>query len=335
MDTRDTLLDILRSRAGDYVSGEDLSRTLHISRAAVSKHVAVLKQKGYAISASPGKGYLFAGTPDLLLPGEIRHRLTTRTFGRTTIDYHPVIGSTNDQAKVLAARGAGEGTLIIAEQQTEGRGRKGRSWLSPTGEGICLSMVLRPRMSPAAASRLTLMTAVAVAEALIELTGLPVNIKWPNDLLIDGKKLAGILTEMTMEMDQVDVVVVGLGLNVNSPVDHFAPEIRRLATSLLIESGRRWSRPDLVAGILAHVEAAYDQIQNQGFPDLMTRWKALSDLIGRTVTVYLLDAALRGRVTDVDDEGVLILQDRDGRIHRVISGDVVPDGAHEPRTGAD
>jgi BirA family biotin operon repressor/biotin-[acetyl-CoA-carboxylase] ligase len=335
MGTREALLDILRDRAGDYVSGEDLSRTLCISRAAVSKHVAVLKQTGYAISASPGKGYLFGGTPDLLLPGEIRHHLNTRIFGRGMIDYHPVIGSTNDQAKHLAAGGAGEGTLVLAEQQTEGRGRKGRSWLSPTGEGLCLSMILRPRMSPAEASRLTLMTAVALAEALIQLTNLPIRIKWPNDLLVHGKKLAGILTEMTMEMDQVDVVVVGLGLNINSPRDHFAPDIRELATSLLIESGRPWKRPALIAAFLSHFEAAYDLIQNQGFPDLLKRWKALSDLIGRPVSVHLLDTEIHGRVVDVDDEGFLILEDHDGRCHRVVSGDVVPDGRHGPRTGTD
>lgn len=323
MGTREKLLNAFKAQPGIFVSGEWLSRELGISRAAVSKHVAVLKKAGYAISSTPGKGYAFCENPDLLLPEEIRHGLETTVFGRDLIDYHALISSTNDRAKELAAGGAAEGTLVIAEEQTAGRGRKGRSWFSAAGDGICLSMILRPRMSPSEASRITLMTAVALAETLLELSDLPVLIKWPNDLLIRGKKLAGILTEMSMEMDQVDFVVVGLGLNVNSPLDNFVPEVRDIASSLMIETGESWNRASLVRTFLSWFEHYYALIHDQGFPAVMKRWKELSDIIGKEVCVDMLGSRKTGRVVDVDDDGVLILKESSGLCHRVISGDVL------------
>ncbi|MBU1168750.1 MAG: biotin--[acetyl-CoA-carboxylase] ligase [Proteobacteria bacterium] len=323
MDTRDILLKALKKNKGTFVSGEALSHELGISRAAVSKHVAILKNTGYAISSTPGKGYVFRENPDLLLPGEIRHGLDTRIFGHHLIDYHTLITSTNDRAKELASAGVPEGTLVLAEEQTAGRGRKGRPWFSTAGDGICLSLILRPHMSPSEASRITLMTAVALSETLLGLTRLPVLIKWPNDILIKGKKLAGILTEMSMEMDQVDFVVVGLGLNVNSPPDHFSPEVREIASSLLIETGTTWNRAALVREFLKWFENYYSLIQGQGFSAVMKRWKELSDIIGRDVTVDMLGSRIQGCVEDVDDEGVLILRDPSGIFHRVISGDVL------------
>lgn len=323
MTTREKLLNALKSQAGNYVSGGDLSRDLGISRSAVSKHVAALKNTGYHIESSPGKGHVLCDPPDLLLPGEIRHGLETRVFGRSLIDYHDLIPSTNDRAKTLAAEGADEGTLVVAEEQNAGRGRKGRSWLASKGEGILMSVILRPTMSPSEASRITLMTAVALAETLLEVTGLPVLIKWPNDILIRGKKLAGILTEMSMEMDLVDYVVVGLGLNVNTPANRFPRDIARIASSLHAETGKTWSRAGLVRRFLFWFEHYYDKITGQGFSAVMRRWKELSDIIGRRVTVAMVDEKKNGRVRDVDDDGVLILEDEAGQIHRIMSGDVL------------
>lgn len=323
MTTREKLLDALKSQAGNFVSGEALSRELGISRSAVSKHVAALKSTGYHIQSSPGKGHALSDPPDLLLPGEIRHGLETRVFGRSRIEYHDLIPSTNDMAKTLAAQGAVEGTVVIAEEQNAGRGRKGRVWLASKGEGILMSLILRPTMSPSEASRITLMTAVALAETLIGVTGLPVLIKWPNDILIKGKKMAGILTEMSMEMDLVDYVVVGLGLNVNTPASRFPDDIASIASSLLAETGKTWNRAELVRRFLFWFEHYYAKVTGQGFSAVMKRWKELSDIIGRRVTVAMVGEDKHGRVIDVDDDGVLILEDESGGIHRVMSGDVL------------
>lgn len=322
--TREKLLAELKKQAGIPVSGEALSRVLGISRSAVSKHVAALKSTGYDIKSTPGRGHVLCDPPDLLLPGEIRHGLTTRVFGRHRIDHHDITASTNDLAKDLAAQGADEGTLVVAEEQSAGRGRKGRSWLAPKGQGILMSLILRPHMSPSEASRITLMTAVALAETLIETTNLPVLIKWPNDILIHGKKLAGILTEMSMEMDQVDYVVVGLGLNVNTPARDFPSEIKDIASSLAAETGKTWSRSDVMRRFLVWFEDYYARVTGQGFTDVMRRWKELSDIIGRSVTVAMVgEQKINGRVRDVDDDGILILEDDEGEVHRVMSGDVL------------
>ncbi len=323
MATREELLNALKKKPGQWVSGEVLSGRLGISRAAVSKHVAILKQAGYAILSSSGKGYAFQETSDLILPEEIRHGLETTLFGKHHIEYHPMIPSTNDRAKEMAADGAKEGSLVLAEQQSAGRGRKRRVWFSAPGDGICLSLVLRPRMAPPEASRITLMTAVALAETLISLTSLPVRIKWPNDILIHGRKLAGILTEMSMEMDQVDYVVVGLGLNVNTPVERFPKDIRDIASSLRIETGKPWKRADIIRIFLRWFEHYYAIVSGTGFVGVMRRWKELSDIIGRTVDVDMIRSHVRGQVQDVDDDGILILKDENGEIHRIISGDVL------------
>ncbi len=323
MSTREKLLALLKESRGTCVSGESLTEKLKVSRAAVSKHVAALRQNGYDIAASPGKGYMFRETPDLLLPEEIRHGLETAVFGQKTIDYHTLIASTNDRAKELAAEGAEEGTLVLAENQSSGRGRKGRSWFSDEGGGICLSMILRPVMNPAEASRLTLMTAVALAETMTDVTGLSVNIKWPNDILVRGRKLSGILTEMSMEMDRVDYVVVGVGVNVNSDSRLFPADVRDIAASLAGEAGRPVSRADLVRRFLKRFEECYSLITGQGFKAIMDRWKALSDIIGRDVAVDLIGSRIRGRVEDVDGDGILVVRDEQGEVHRVISGDVL------------
>ena len=213
MTTKDQLLLYLKEKRENWVSGELLSDELGVSRAAVWKHVRKLREEGYVIKSSPRKGYCFSKTSDLLLPNEIRDGLDTRTFGKRNIDYFMEIDSTNMRAKDLAAEGAPEGTVVIAEKQTKGRGRKGRSWHSPLGHGIYTSLILKPAMSPSGAPRITLMTAVAIAEALLSLVHLEVRIKWPNDIIVNGKKLAGILTEISTEMDAVNYIVVGVGIN--------------------------------------------------------------------------------------------------------------------------
>lgn len=323
MSTRSRLLAELKKKTGSYVSGELLSSILDISRSAVSKHISVLKQSGYTIEASPKVGYCLIKSTDQLLPDEIRDGLETTIIGRGEIHHFSNIDSTNNKAKELAASGLPDGSLIIAEKQTAGRGRKGRSWFSAEGSGISMSLVIRPEISPGEISRITLLTAVAAAEAIIALTPVKPEIKWPNDILVNGKKLAGILTEMTMEMDAIDYVVIGIGLNVNTPPDAFANEIRSIATSLYAETDTAWSRVDIVKAFLAHFERLYLSVLQAGFSDIIRRWKDLSNLIGKSVRVDVSGKLLTGTVSDIAEDGVLILCDDTGTEHRILSGDVL------------
>jgi len=320
--TRDRLLSCLKENRRSWVSGEWLSRELAVSRAAINKHVQQLKKMGYSIETSTKKGYSLGESPDLLLAEEIREGLNTRVFGAREIISLAEADSTNLRAKDLAAGGAPEGTVVLAERQTEGRGRKGRSWFSPAGAGIYLSLVLRPTMAPSDAPGITLMTGVAAAEALFSVTRLDTRIKWPNDILVRGKKIAGILTEISTEMDRIDHVVVGLGLNVNMPRESLAEELRERATSVLIETGMYHARVKLVQAFLERFETYYRILQDQGFEPIRNRWKELANIIGRRINVEMIGKAQTGRVLDVDTDGVLILEDDQGGIHRIASGDV-------------
>lgn len=320
--TRQDLLSALRSRTGQWVSGEELSGGLGISRAAVSKHIAAIKALGYAIASAPGKGYRLTEAPDLLLAEEILFGLETATMGKAGIVHHRLTDSTNTQARMLARDGAPEGTLVVAEAQSAGRGRKGRSWLARPGEGLLFSLILRPTMEPSRAALITLMTAVSVAEALIRETGIDARIKWPNDILVRGKKLAGILTEMSMELDAVDYVITGLGLNVNTPAEAFAGEIREIATSVMAEAAAPFSRVALLRAILARFETHYETLANQGPEPILRRWKELSDIVGRRVRVSMMREEIIGRVTDIDTDGVLLVKSDAGESLRILSGDV-------------
>lgn len=322
MTTKDTLLLYLKEHGKDWVSGEWLSRELAVSRSAINKHVHQLKQMGYPIETSTRKGYLLAEVPDLLLPNEIREGLGTRILGTKEIVHFSETDSTNLRAKILAAGGAPEGTVVIAEKQTMGRGRKGRGWFSPSGGGVYISLILRPTMPPSEAPRITLVTGVAAAEALLSLTPLEAKIKWPNDILINGKKIAGILTEISTEMDEIDYIVVGIGVNVNMPAESLDEEIREKATSILIETGEPFSRVKLIRAFLEHFEARYEMLGRQGFNPIRRRWKELSDSLGKQVTVDMIGKTCVGELFDIDEEGVLILKDEHGEYHRIVSGDI-------------
>ncbi|MGZ6290965.1 MAG: biotin--[acetyl-CoA-carboxylase] ligase [Syntrophales bacterium] len=322
MSTRQQLLIYLKEGKGTWVSGESLAHKMAVSRSAVWKHIGALKDDGYLIESSRKKGYLLRQASDLLLADEIREGLNTNVFGKGEIIYFEETDSTNVRAKYLAGDGAPEGTVVVAEKQTQGRGRRGRSWFSPPGEGIYTSMVLRPPIPPNEAPKLTLLASVAVAEALLSLTSLKVSIKWPNDILIKGKKVAGILTEISTEMDRIDYVVIGVGVNVNTPRNGLPPDIANTATSVLIETGRAFPRIALLRAYLEWFEIYYETFKTKGFDPILKRWKHLADIIGRRISVELMGRVRVGKVLDVDKEGFLILQDRKGTMERIISGDV-------------
>ena len=323
MAVKNQLLVYLKRVKGTWVSGELLSRRLGVSRAAIWKHIRKLKEEGYGIEASPKKGYLLAEISDLLLPEEIRDGLSADVFGRKEIFYYRELDSTNGKAKELAAAGAPEGTVVIAEKQTEGRGRRGRSWFSPSADGIYVSLIIRPDIAPTEASRITLMTAVATAEALHSLTPLEIRIKWPNDILVNGSKIGGILTEISAEMDVVHFIVIGLGLNVNMPLETFPHEIRERATSVFINMGEQFSRVNIVRAYLEWYEKYYEIFKKIGFKPVIQRWKEFSDIVGQQVLVDIMKKKYFGKVVDVDDDGALILQDDQKKLRRIFSGDII------------
>ena len=320
--TKRQLLIYLKEGKGTWVSGELLAHKMAVSRSAVWKHIGSLKNDGYVIESSRKKGYLLRETSDLLLADEIREGLNTTVFGKGEIIYFGETDSTNLRAKYLAAEGAREGTVVVAETQTQGRGRKGRTWFSPESEGIYTSIILRPPISPNEAPKLTLMASVAVAEALLSLTSLKINIKWPNDIMINGKKLAGILTEISTDMDRIDYVVIGVGVNVNTSRKGLHPDIRQTATSVFMETGKVFPRIALLRAYLEWLEIYYEAFKTKGFDPILNRWKHFADIIGRMISVDLMDSIRVGTVLDVDKDGFLILQDRKGTIERIISGDV-------------
>jgi BirA family biotin operon repressor/biotin-[acetyl-CoA-carboxylase] ligase len=320
MSTKDQLLAYLKEGKGNWVSGEALSNRIAVSRSAVWKHIRTLRQEGYAIESSPKKGYLLIKASDLLLPDEIREGLDTKVLGKRDIVYFTETDSTNTRAKDLASKGAPEGTLVISEKQIKGRGRKGRNWFSPSQGGIYTSLILRPGISPGEAPKITLLTAVVVAETLRTLTQLNVSIKWPNDILVNGKKIAGILTEMSTEMDAIDYIVVGLGLNVNTP--RFPDDITEKATSIFIETGKHFPRAKFIQEYLKWYEEYYEIFKKSGFEPVIKRWKELTDMIGKRITVEMISKKYAGEVQDIDKDGVLILKDNKGNSHRIIFGDV-------------
>jgi BirA family biotin operon repressor/biotin-[acetyl-CoA-carboxylase] ligase len=274
------------------------------------------------IESSRKKGYLLRQPSDLLLADEIREGLNTNVFGKGKIIYFRETDSTNVRAKYLAGDGAPEGTVVVAEMQTQGRGRKGRTWFSPAGEGIYTSVILRPPIPPNEAPKLTLMASVAVAEALLSLTSLKIKIKWPNDILSTGRKVAGILTEISTDMDRIDYVVIGVGVNVNTSRKGLHPDIRQTATSVFMETGKVFPRIALLRAYLEWLEIYYEAFKAKGFDPILNRWKHFADIIGQRISVDLMDSMRVGTVLDVDKDGFLILQDRKGTIERIISGDV-------------
>jgi BirA family biotin operon repressor/biotin-[acetyl-CoA-carboxylase] ligase len=317
---KERLLLTLKENKGTWVSGEILRSGLSVSRSAVWKHMRKLKEEGYDLESSPNKGYLLRGVPDLLLPQEVRYGLVTKVFGNKGIIYASEVDSTNTLAKERALKGAAEGTLVIAEKQTRGRGRIGREWFSPPRESIYISTILRPSISPGEAPRITLLAAVAVAEALLAQTGLRVHIKWPNDVLVGDKKIAGILTEMSSEMDAVNFIILGVGINVNVPA--FPEGLKEKATSVLLETGGRHSRKALAQQYLKRLEEYYEHFRKARFPIILKRWKELAHMLGRQVIVEFGGSRVAGQAQGIDSNGVLILRDRKGKTHRIFSGEV-------------
>ncbi|VBB06414.1 transcriptional repressor c-terminal [Lucifera butyrica] len=317
---RRNIMQFLRSRSGEYISGEEISRQLKVSRTAIWKHIQALRQEGYRIESHPRLGYCLREIPDRLLPDEIGMKLTTKILGKQ-IHYFTDVHSTNNEAKRIAMADAPEGTIVVAEAQNRGRGRMSRGWFSPFAKGIWFSVILRPPFSPAEAPKCTLMAAVAVSSAIQQVTGVACGIKWPNDILYQGKKIVGILTEMSAEIDVINYIVIGIGINVNIGQEEFPAEISGLSTSLAIEAGRKISRLDLLTAILQQLESLYTGVLANGFASVLGEWRSHSITLGQNVEVLGGTGNFTGIAVDIDNDGALLIQTGSG-VEKVLAGDV-------------
>lgn len=318
---KEAILRLLKEARPDYLSGEEICKSLDVSRTAVWKHIQALREEGYEIEARPKAGYLLTGVPDRLFPEEIRHGLAAQLFGRE-IFYRDSVPSTNDLAKEMARRGAGEGAVVVAEEQTAGKGRLGRGWHTPRYKGLCFSLILYPPVVPSEAAQVTMLAAVAVASAIRDVAGVPAGIKWPNDILVNSKKICGILTELSAEMDKINYLVTGIGINVNQDPDDFPGELRSVATSVKIEAGRAMPRLKLLQACLVEFEKWYAVWLGQGFSPVLARWKEMSVSLHCPVRISTLKECWDGWAEDVDQDGALLLRLSDGSLKRLVSGEV-------------
>lgn len=320
-DIDDLILDLLREAGpGGRVSGATIGGSLGITRTAIWKRVEGLRAQGYEIDSQPRLGYTLTATPDILTAREMAPLLRTRCLGRHFV-YHESLPSTNELAKQLAGEGAPDGTVVVAEEQGKGKGRLSRGWYSPLRKGIWFSIILRPPFLPSDAPKCTLLAAVAVIKAA-EALGLPrLGIKWPNDILCDGKKLVGILTEMNAEMQRIHHLVIGTGVNVNLTRRDIPTELGGIATSLRIIAGKPLDRRRLFAEILRQFELLYDAVLADGFGPLLDEWRRYSITLGQEVNVIGVNETFSGRAVDIDADGALLV-DVGGEVRRVLAGDV-------------
>lgn len=313
----DKILEFFKKQSDGYVSGEELSRVFGISRTAIWKHIEKLRGQGYDIIASPHMGYRIVSAPDCLSETEVKWQLGTGVVGKSVHSYKEVV-STNDIAYNLAVKGEKDGTVVIAEYQTGGRGRLGRKWVSPRGKGAYFSVILRPDILPKEISLITLLSSLAVAKSVRALTGLPAFIKWPNDVLINRKKVCGILTELNAETDRVNFVIVGIGININTKKE-LLPEG---ASSLFEEKHESISRLEVVRAVLKSLDKYYDIFQKGKVPEIIKEYKGLSSILDRSVQIHYNNQLIKGQAVDVDEEGALILRMDSGFCERVLAGDV-------------
>lgn len=319
MDVAGRLLELLRERGAAYCSGEELSTALGVSRTAVWKHVHQLEAAGYQFEAAPHLGYRLLASPDLLLPAEVRAGLESELFKRNIVCFRETT-STNERALELAARGAPEGTLVAAESQTRGRGRAKRNWVSKPYANLLFSFVLRPAWPLEQAPLLTLLAAAAVARAVRTETGLPAVIKWPNDVLVRGAKVAGILTELRAQADLIDHLVCGIGINVTTAP---AGPVRTRAASLSMLAGRPVARLPLLRRVLTECDALYAGARRQGPAYVLRHWDALSAMNGAVVTVETAGGErVEGTAMGVDGTGALLVRLESGLTRSFFSGEV-------------
>ncbi|MGV3773673.1 MAG: biotin--[acetyl-CoA-carboxylase] ligase [Verrucomicrobiales bacterium] len=316
------ILSALRTAEESGVSGAELAHTLGISRAAVWARIEELRAVGFGIEASPHEGYRLVSVPNALFADDLLSRLqSSQVIGRDIKVFHETT-STNDVVERLARDGVKEGMVIFAESQTKGRGRLGRQWISPAGKGLWFSILLRPPIQPLEAPKLTIAAATSLVRAIRAVTGFNVEIKWPNDIVVRGKKLAGILTEMSAELDRIHYIILGIGLDVNFDAGDFPEEVREIATSLKLETGSTINRADLAVKALEELDHDYRRLREGAFDEIINEWESHCSTLGKTIEVQTGPHQLKGRAEALDSSGALLLRTQHGHLERILAGDV-------------
>jgi BirA family biotin operon repressor/biotin-[acetyl-CoA-carboxylase] ligase len=310
-------------READDVGIGAATLAIRVSRepSIVTARIEELQRLGYEIESLPHFGYRLVRSPDVLHADDLLSRLPAGQVIGRDIHVFQETGSTNDVVEKLARDGVREGVVVFAETQTKGRGRLGRRWLSPPGEGLWFSVLLRPQLPPASVTQLTIAGATAVARAIRSQTRLSPQIKWPNDILIDGRKVVGILTELSAEQDRVRHVILGIGVDVN--VSRFPEELRTVATSLALAAGRRFNRAELAISILSELDADYGRLERGEFAELAEEWEQHCITLGQRIQIHVGTRTLIGRAESLDNDGALLLRGDYGHLERVVGGDVV------------
>lgn len=317
---KNEILTMLLENKGNFVSGEYISDKIGLTRAAVWKYIKAIKEDGYLVESSSRKGYRITHRPDLLTYEEIKDFLTTKYVGREIFHYSSV-DSTNLKAKQLDVENLCSGTVVVSEEQTSGKGRLGRKWVSPYGKGIWMSIILKPKIDPSNAYKLTIISAAAVYNALKE-NNIETVIKWPNDVLLNGKKICGILTEMSGELNSINNLVIGIGININSEASDFPEELLSIASSAYMEKNRFFDRKKIMADILNHFELLYEVfIQSGSIEACINICKNNSAILGKEILLINRNSSIPVKAMDISSEGYLIVQDGQNT-YPVMSGEV-------------
>jgi len=322
LNTKEAILKMLVDSKGKFVSGEFLRQNLNISRTAVWKHILKLREEGYQIEAVSNRGYCLKDFQDIYDKSAIISQLNTKLLGKKLI-FLDETDSTNNELKRLSAAGAEEGTTVIAKKQFAGRGRRGRSWSSEDGKGVFMSVLLKPDIAPEQVQAITLAVSSAVCKAIDPYTHTRPGIKWPNDIVLNGKKVCGILTELSAEPDKVNSIIVGIGINVYGKQEEFPADIRDIATSLSEHSDVEISRSRIAAKVLEEIEDLYlDFLDKGSTAKFLNIWRCFSITLGCDIYIYQGDREWKGKALDVLDNGHLLVETADGERQAISSGEI-------------
>lgn len=316
---REKILNYLRSSNDNYISGQKISEQLGISRNAVWKHINILKEEGYKIESVSNRGYRLIESPDILSKAEIKRYLDTTIIGKEII-YFDTIDSTNNYAKKIASDIDSDGVVVVSEEQTLGRGRMNRLWTSPKYKGIWMSIILKPDFPTYKAPQITQVMAVAILKAF-EKYGIDAKIKWPNDIVINKKKVCGILTEMSGEIEKLNYIIIGIGINVNLDISDFNEELIDKASSLKIEAKRNFDRAELIAEVMKQIERYYFKFLVDDLDEITEMLNSYSLLLNQEATINLNGKEYIGKVLNINRDGSLEVE-IDGNVRKIISGEV-------------
>lgn len=319
---KNELLKRLFEANGVPISGQEFADEFGLSRTAIWKYIKEFEEEGYDIQSIRKKGYVLTGSPDRVNAANIHKQLKTKSYGRI-VQYYESCATTQSIAHDAAQNGAPDGTLIVSEEQTAGKGRLSRPWSSAARKGVWMSLIIRPSLMPQEAPQMTLVTAVAIVRAIEEIVGLEATIKWPNDIMIDGKKMTGILTELQSDPDRVKAIIIGIGMNINHEKDDFPDEIQEIATSLKLQSGKETDRARLIAEILSFLEIYTEMYVKHGFGPIKLLWEGYSNTAGKRIKAVMLNETVEGIALGISEEGLLEVELADGTVKGIYSADII------------